>query len=139
MKSPTKDKHKQRIPIVTGVSAGHGIPDDYNDWEIIGFRDVRLVEATDRFARFAAVPLEGPSLEKLGILDGDIAITRITRDYEDETLGIWQTPHGRTAKFAHYDPDNFVVLHNKNGWRQTWHADELRLLGIVVRIERDME
>jgi SOS-response transcriptional repressor LexA len=127
------------IPVVTGVTAGRGIPDDHTDWEITGFRDVRLIPVAEAGVRFAAVPLEGDSLMKLGILDGDIGIMRITRDYEDGRLGVWQTPHGRTAKFAHYDPDGFVVLHNDNGWRQTWHGDELRLMGIIVRVERDLE
>lgn len=133
-----RDGETMRIPVVTGITAGRSMPDDALDWQITGFRDVRLIDATDQTARFAAVPLEGDSLRELGILDGDIAIMRITSDYENDKLGIWQTPHGRTAKFAYYDFDNSVVLHNEHGWRQTWDAGELRLLGLVVRVERDM-
>lgn len=128
-----------RIPVVTGITAGRGIPDDYTDWAIKGFRDVRMVETAEVGVRFAAVPVEGDSLKEQGILDGDMLIMRITRNYEDGKLGIWQTPHGRTAKFAYYDADHSVVLHNENGWRQAWDPGELRLLGVVVRVERDME
>lgn len=129
---------KMRIPVVTGITAGRSIPDDYMDWQITGFRDVRLIETTDSMARFVAVPVEGDSLIDQSILDGDLLICRITSDYEPGTIGLWQTPSGRTAKFAFYDQDNFVVLHNDNGWSQSWNASELKLLGIVVRVERDL-
>jgi SOS-response transcriptional repressor LexA len=127
------------VPVVTGITAGRSIPDDYMDWQITGFRNVRLIETTDTTARFIAVPVEGDSLKDQGILDGDLLICKITQNYEDGKIGLWQTPSGRTAKFAYYDFDNSVVLHNENGWRQSWDSGELRLLGIVVRVERDME
>lgn len=127
------------IPILTGIAAGRNIPDDYTDWEITGFREVRVIPTSDQMCRFVAVPVEGDSLRDQGIFDGDVLICRITKDYEDGKIGLWQTPHGRTAKFAYYDFDNSVVLHNENGWRQAWSADDLRLLGIVVRVERDLE
>jgi SOS-response transcriptional repressor LexA len=114
------------------------IPKDYTDWEIKGFRDVRLIPGSDRLARFAAVPVEGDSLKEQGILDGDILIMRITKVYEDGKLGVWQTPSGRTAKYAVYDLDGYVVLHNDNGWTQHWNDGEIRLLGIVARVERDL-
>jgi SOS-response transcriptional repressor LexA len=128
-----------RIPVVTGITAGRGIPDDYTDWAITSFRDVRMIETADPYARFAGVPVQGDSLKEQGILDGDLLIMRITQDYEDGKIGVWQTPHGRTAKYAYYDSNHSVVLHNENGWRQAWDASELRLLGVVVRVERDMD
>lgn len=127
-----------RIPIVTGICAGRSIPDDHTDWQITGFRDVRLIESTDQMARIVAVPVEGESLKDQGILDGDLLICRLTTNYEDGALGVWQTPDGRTAKYAYYDFDSSVVLHNENGWRQTWDAADVRLVGIVVRVERDL-
>jgi len=127
------------IPILTGIAAGRNVPDDYTDWAITGFRDVRLIPTSDQMCRFVAVPVEGDSLRDQGIYDGDLLICRLTSVYEDGKIGLWQTPHGRTAKFAYYDFDNSVVLHNESGWRQAWSADELRLLGIVVRVERDLE
>lgn len=127
------------IPIVTGICAGRSIPDDAMDWQITGFRDVRLIETSDQMARFIAVPVDGDSLIDQGILDGDMLICKITNAYEDGKIGLWQTPHGRTAKYAYYDFDSSVVLHNESGWKQTWDAAELKLLGLVVRVERDME
>ncbi len=125
-----------RVPIVTAVSGGRGVPDGEDDWEITGFRDVRVVDGVDTTARFFMTEVDGPSLEGENIVSGDFLLCRVTHDYEIGRLGIWQTPSGRTAKYAFYE-DGFVVLHNDNDWRQQWHADELRLLGIVERVERD--
>lgn len=125
-----------RVPIVTAVAGGHGVPLDDEDWEITGFRDVRCVEGADPSARFFLTVVDGPSLEAEHIVDGDMLLCRVTHSYEIGRLGIWQTPTGRTAKYAFYE-DGFVVLHNDNGWRQVWQADDLRLLGIVERVERD--
>jgi len=132
------DYRTVRIPIVTGVKAGGNIPDEFHDWQITGFRDVRMFPSADVAVRYAAVPVEGDSLVEQGILDGDLLIMRITSQYEDGSLGIWQTPHGRTAKYARFDGDSSVVLHNYDLWTQRWDARDLRLLGIVVRVERDL-
>lgn len=127
-----------RIPLLTSIHGGSAIPDDWQQWAIKRFRDVRIVETANQFDQFAAVEVDGESLHGVGIHHGDILIFKITRDYREECLGIWQTPHGRTAKFAYEDVDGTIKLHNKNGWAQNWNADELSLLGIVVRVERDL-
>lgn len=127
------------VPIVSGVTAGRNIPDDMADWEISGFRQVSGFGGGDGGGgRFVLVPVEGDSLTSQRIYDGDLLLVRITRDYVPGQIGIWQTPSGRTAKFAFYDPDGYIVLHNDNGWRQTWSAGEIRLLGVAVRVERDL-
>lgn len=129
---------RRRVAVVSPVTAGRNIPDDLGDWAISGFRDVRLIEPIHSNARFIAVPVMGDSLIKLGILDGDLLITRLTNRYVSEKLGVWQTPHGRTAKFAYQDFDGLITLHNKNGWKQSWQADEVKLFGLVIRVERDL-
>lgn len=114
------------------------IPDDYTDWAITGFRDVRLLPMSDQTARFAAVPVEGDSLKAQHIVDGDFLIMQITSDYQEGKLGIWQTPDGRTAKYASTDPDGFITLHNNDGWTRLFAPGEISLLGLVVRVERDL-
>lgn len=108
------------------------------DWEISGFRNVSLIETTDQMANFFAIPFEGDGLIDQHIIDGDVMIVKITTIYEDGKIGVWQTPGGRIARFAYYDFDNSIVLHNDNGLSETFEANELRLLGIVVRSERDL-
>lgn len=127
-----------RIPVVSPINAGRGIPDDYGDWEITGFRDVRVVDGNDATAKYIAVPVEGESLESLNIVHGDMLICKITETYEPGKIGLWQTPSGRTAKFALCEGGEFVTLHNNNGWHQDWHRNEIKLLGVVMRIERDV-
>lgn len=128
------------IPIVTNeCCAGSSVPDDWQNWRIKGFRDVRAVRNISFEKSLIGIPVVGDSLQNIGILHGDILITLITDDYKEERIGIWQTPHGRTAKYAYEDLDGMVVLHNKNGWVQRWQPEEIKLIGIVVRVERDME
>lgn len=126
------------IPVVTAVTAGRNIPDDLTDWEITGFRDVSAVSGDAGRSRFVLVPVDGDSLVGQRIYDGDLLLVRITQQYDPGKIGIWQTPAGRTAKFASYDADGYVMLHNEDGWRQTWMANEIRLLGVAVRVERDL-
>lgn len=129
-----------RVPVVAGIIAGRGgAPDDSMDWEITGFRDIRVVTTTDQHQRLIAVPVRGDSLTCQHIYDGDYLICRITSDYEDDRIGLWQTPDGRTAKFAYYDYDGSVVLHNGGCWSQRWAPEDIRLLGLLVRVERDYE
>lgn len=109
---------------------------DWQNWQIKGFREIRAVGNANKLI---GIPVVGDSLQNIGILHGDILITQITDQYKEEKIGIWQTPHGRTAKFAYEDFDGMVVLHNKNGWVQKWQPEEIKLLGIVVRVERDLE
>lgn len=133
-----EDELTMRVPVVTAVHGGRGVPLDEDDWEIVDYRDVRPVENGTRDARYFITAVDGPSLEAENILDGDLLLCRITHNYEVGRLGIWQTPNGRTAKYAYYE-DGFVVLHNDNGWRQEWAFGDVRLLGVVERVERDLQ
>jgi SOS-response transcriptional repressor LexA len=134
----TTNRKMMRVPIVRGLQAGRGVPDDLTDWEIVGFREVAAVEGAGPNDQFFLAEVDGPSLEHEHILPGDFLLCRVTRDYEIGRIGVWQTPHGRTAKYAYYDPEGFLVLHNDNGWRQEWQASEVHLLGLAVRVERDL-
>jgi SOS-response transcriptional repressor LexA len=52
------------------------------------------------FAKHVAIPVDGNSLKHMGIHHGDVLICRKTRLYQPGVIGIWETPHGRTAKYA---------------------------------------
>lgn len=117
------------------------LPAEYTDWEIGSFRDVRSLTNSDRQVRVFAVKVAGQNLAEKHICPGDVMVCRVTSRYEEGRIGIWQTPAGRTAKFAHFIPDGGVILHNESGWQewQKWQVEDVRLLGIVVRVERDLE
>lgn len=61
-----------RVPLLTNIFAGSSIPDDWREWQIRSFRDVRIVEGASQFDKFAAVEVEGESLKDVGILPGDV-------------------------------------------------------------------
>jgi SOS-response transcriptional repressor LexA len=126
------------VPLLTSINGGLPIPDDWQNWQIKKFRDIRAIEGSNQFDRFAAVEVSGDSLKPLNILNDDVLIFKITTQYEEGKIGIWQTPSGRTAKFAYQDFDGSVVLHNENGWQQRWEAADLQLIGVVIRVERDV-
>lgn len=128
-----------RIPLLSSVYAGSPVPDDWQNWHIQKFRDIRAVKSVTPFERVVGIPVNGDSLNNIGIYHGDILITRITTEYKADRIGVWQTPYGQTAKYAMKNFDGSVTLHNKNGWFQTWQPEDLKLIGIVVRVERDYE
>lgn len=129
-----------RIPVMSNNTyAGSSLPDDWQNWQIKSFRDIRRVSGSTDKDRFIGVPVSGDSMKNFGILHGDLLITRITTEYESGKIGIWQTPSGRVAKFASENSIGSVTLHNENGWKQTWDSEDIKLIGIVVRVERDLK
>lgn len=127
-----------KIPILSSVCAGTSIPEDWQNWQIKKFRDVRAIGGLSKSERCVGIPVNGDSLEKIGIFHGDILITKLTTEYKTGKLCVWQTPHGRTAKFAVENFDGTLTLHNKNGWSREWQISDVKLIGIVVRVERDL-
>ncbi len=115
---------------------------DLNNCEkfaIKGFRDIRLVENVGQNERIVGVPVVGDCLKTIGILSGDLLILKITNESFSDKLSVWETPNGRTAKFATKNIDGTITLHNKSDWKQTWQAEEIELVGVGVRVERDLE
>jgi hypothetical protein len=115
---------------------------DLNNCEkfaIKGFRDIRLVEDVGQNEHIVGVPVVGDCLKNIGILHGDLLILKITNESFSDKLSVWETPNGRTAKFATKNIDGTATLHNKSDWNQTWQTEEIELVGVVVRVERDLE
>lgn len=111
---------------------------NYEKFSIKSFRDIREIANAAPFDRFIGVPVAGDTLNHLGILHGDLLIVKLTQNYGSESnLAVWETRHGWTAKFAYENLDE-IVLHNKADWSQTWMTDEVKLIGVVVRVERDL-
>jgi SOS-response transcriptional repressor LexA len=127
------------VPVLDGVECGKPVPDDWNKWLNNELREISEIRDKVPFAKYIAVPVRGHSLKGSGIHDGDILICRKTHSYVPGSIGIWETPHGRTAKYAAIDKDGFVLLHNHNGWKQKWSSDEVKLVAVAVRVERDLE
>lgn len=123
---------------ITSNSDRAGVmPADWQKWNIASFRDVRPVTNAAPRDRFLGIPVTGNSLKHLGILHGDILITKLAKDFTENDLCVWRTPLGRTVKFASEDCAE-ITLHNRGEWRETFFRNEVELIGIAVRVERDI-
>lgn len=124
-----------KIPILAPVCAGSSIPDDWQNWQIKNFREIREVPGKHKLV---GIPVNGDSLNNLNIIHGDLLIVKLTNQYHHEKLCVWQTPFGRTAKYVRDNRDGTLTLHNKANWEQDWQYADVELIGVVVRIERDI-
>jgi SOS-response transcriptional repressor LexA len=126
------------IPVEVAVSGGTPVPGDWKAFAAASVREVSEIKDAPPFSKHVAIPVDGNSLKHMGIHHGDILVCRKTRLYIPGGIGIWETPHGRTAKYAKLNKDGSVTLHNHNGWEQRWSAEECELVAIAVRVERDL-
>lgn len=125
------------VPVRRPVNGGTPVPDNWSQFASSTVRDIRRPENIPPFANIFATQVAGQSLQKLGIFNGDWLICYETSKYEDGRIAIWETAHGQTAKFAYYK-NGSVVLHNHNGWKQAWAPDEVKLVAVACRVERDL-
>jgi SOS-response transcriptional repressor LexA len=108
-----------------------------NTDEIIGRRDIRAVKNTK--GRFIfCTHVVGNTLKASRIFDGDLLVVMSVKDFNEKSLYVWETPEGRTAKYA-FEFLGDITLHNKGTWFRRFKKKEVKLLGLVVRIERDLE
>jgi hypothetical protein len=108
----------------------------YEKYEIKSFRDIRAAGIENQFETIVGVPVDGDSLAHIGIFHGDLLVVKMTDKHTEKDLCVWETPHGRTAKFG-YENFGEIVLHNKSDWRKIWNLTEVKLFGVVIRMERD--
>lgn len=126
------------IPVLQAVNGGTPVPGDWKAFAAASVREITEPKDAPPFSKHVAIPVDGQSLKHMGIHHGDILICRKTRLYTPGSIGIWETPEGRTAKYAGLNKDGSVTLHNHNGWKRNYMADEVTLVAIAVRVERDL-
>lgn len=82
----------------------------------------------------------GSSLTGKRIFDGDVLIYIAGREPQPGDLCVIQTPWGITAKFVHMDGHDTLVLKaaNKDIPDRIWPRSEVKVLGVVKRVERDL-
>lgn len=127
----------KKIPLLSPAYAGGSTPDDWQNWKIKCFRDIRAVEGVKPHEQLAACPVIGDSMRAHGITHGGLIVFKLFSQPAPGKISLWQTPHGRTIKFARANEDNTITLHNGGDWQQTWQADEVQHIGVVVRFEKD--
>lgn len=127
-----------RIPVLAEVFAGKAVPVETLD--ITGWRDIRPINGARPGERFAAAPVRGDSLIEDHISDGDILIFQLTDEARISDLIIALTPDGMTVKYLHAQVEGMVLLRGANAMYedQIWDAAEIKIQGVVRRIERDL-
>jgi len=100
-------------------------------------REIRAVKNADG-KRLFGVHVLGNILKAAGIVDGDILVVKPVENFDETSLYVFDTPNGRTAKYA-FEFLGDVTLHNKGKWFRRYKASDVKLLGVVVRVERDLE
>lgn len=127
-----------RIPILGEACAGSPAPSDFD--EIIAWREVRPLRDAGPYDTFAAVPVCGDSLKDKNIIDGDWLIILYTPRAKDGDLVVAVTPFGRTVKYLCSIDDDTVILKgvNPDYEDQHWLKEEVRIQGVVKRVERDL-
>lgn len=127
-----------RVPVLGEVFAGRAVPVDA--LEITSWREIRPIKGARPGDRFAAAPVRGDSLIDDGILEGDFVIFRLTQTAEIGDLIIVLTPDGITIKYLSAQADGLVLLRGANDLYadQVWEARQLKIQGVVKRMERDL-
>jgi SOS-response transcriptional repressor LexA len=125
------------VPIRGRVNGGTPIPNDWSSFAAETIREIRPIKGIPADKLYVS-QVDGQSLQKLGIFNNDWLVCYETSKYIPGKLAIWNTPHGETVKFAFVDKEGAVVLHNHSGWEQKWEPEEVSLVSIVARIERDL-
>lgn len=128
----------QEVPFLGSASAGKPVPLDALPIE--GTRFIRPIKGARPFDRFAAVRVDGHSLNDDGILDGDIVIVRMGDESHTGDLAVVLTPHGLTIKYLDPQTDGTIVLccANADCEDQVWEIQDIKVQGVVRRVERDL-
>ncbi len=110
-----KNKNEQQKPRVIGVPRG-----SRSDTNFIVFEEC------------------GDSLTDFGICKGDSIIVKPIEKLDENRITVWETPDGRTAKFA-YENFGDITLYNKKDWLMRYPAKKVKLIGAVVAVQKNLE
>ena len=126
----------ERIAVIGTVAAGSP-----SEW--IPIKKWRLIRPLDGLRPGEIVyglEVSGRSLVGKNILHGDILIFVFGRQARPGDLCVVQTPYGLTAKFVHPNDEGEVILKSANVLvpDQCWLCEEVKVLGVVKRVERDL-
>jgi SOS-response transcriptional repressor LexA len=130
-----------RVPIICAIGAAkkHEV---FDDVPILEWREVREIKGARPFDQFCGAPIQGDSMVGDNILDKDYAIFRTTFDIWEVTPGklcaVW-TPSGLLIKHVYITLNDEIRLTSSNLKYPdlVFHAEDITIQGIVVRVERD--
>ncbi len=106
-----------------------------HDLEFSGHRTLDVPAGLGDSSDLFVVNVESDNLKAHGITAGDSLLVRVTDEYDETDLCVWETPRGVCIRFAYFDDDTdqSMVLHTGGGVRDVWvDSVDVRLLGVVV-------
>lgn len=100
--------------------------------------DIALPEGEKPDTEFLAVENVSDLLKEFGVCEGDFLIVKPIKKLDENRITVWDTPDGRTAKFA-YENFGDITLYNKKDWLRRYPAKKVKLIGAVVAIQRSLK
>ena len=83
-----------------------------------------------------ALEVTGVSLAEHNIVPGDFLVFVFGREPKPGDLCVVSTPAGITACFVYPAPQQRLLLKSSHA-ADIWHTSEVKVLGVVKRLERD--
>jgi len=87
---------------------------------------------------YFCVDVGSDTLEDFGVSEGDCLIVKVTDVIDENRITVWDTPDGRTAKFA-YENFGDIALYNKKDWLRSYPAKKVKMLGVAVYVQKGLE
>lgn len=133
------ERKRLRIPIIGPSYAGRGSV--FAD-EIVGLREIDQVPYFGAYDQVFCTPVVGDSLIGDDIQPDDWVIALKTVHANRGNLVVAHTNNGRTIKYVHFHPASRhkVILRSSNSNYADWEMfkEDVRILGVVLRVERDL-
>jgi SOS-response transcriptional repressor LexA len=92
----------------------------------------------DPNSTYKCIPVCSDTLEHFGVKEGDYLIVRETDCLDEDSISVWDTPDGRTAKFA-YENFGDITLYNKKDWLRSYPEKDVKLIGIAEAVQKRLE
>jgi hypothetical protein len=101
-------------------------------------REISHIRQSSLGKEYLILQLLTNTLEHQGILKNDFLIVNTSAEFKEDVLSAFQTPDGITIGFAYENFDD-VAVHNQNGKLIRFPAKNVKHIGVVCRIERDLQ
>lgn len=124
-----------RIPLIGQVAAGRPIKCLHQK----SYRQISPIPGAKRTDKFVGMQVCGESMRGAGILNGDYVICCTTRQAREGDIVIAETPFGPVVKYLHQEGERVLLRSANTDFNDlAWLPEDVRVFGIVKRVERDL-
>jgi hypothetical protein len=101
-------------------------------------REISNIRQSNLGKEYLVLQMLTNSLKHQGIFKNDFLIVNTDAKFKEDVLSAFQTPDGVTLGFAYENFDD-TAIHNQNGKLMRFPAKNVKHIGVVCRIERDLQ